>query len=368
MLELRTSERSTLKTCAKRWYWAQVEGLRPHRPANALWFGAAVHEALAAWYIPGTVRGVHPVETFEEHLEGNRSILITNEEEEQEYVDARALGVDMLTRYVEHWGLDEHKEYIAPEFKGSLILRRPEMQLGQTMMPATKFRYHLTYDGVFRNLQTGEILLDEHKTAASVWWEFLPKDDQAGSYWALASIRLRKAGILGPKEEIAGIEYNFLRKAMGDTRPMNADGMRLNKATKKEHFIDALIEHEPSVSEKMTMKQLQELADELGIEVHGEVSASQPPPYFERHLAYRSRGQRRTMIERIQQEALLSEGYRKGLIPITKNPKIDHCRFCEFKNMCDLDEQGDQLSVEEFKEAAYTTEDPYAVYREGGIE
>lgn len=368
MLELRTSERNTLKTCAKRWYWSQVEGLRPLRPSNPLWFGAAVHEALAAWYIPGTVRGVHPVETFEEHLKGNRSIIVTNDEQEQEYVDARELGIDMLTRYVEYWGLDEHKEYIAPEFKGSLVLRRPEMQIGFTTLPSRKYRYHMTYDGVFRNLQTGEIMLDEHKTAASVWWEFLPKDEQAGSYWALASIRLRKAGILGPREEIAGIEYNFLRKAMGDTRPMNADGMRLNKATKKEHFIDALSEAEPSVSEKMTMKQLQELADELGIEVHGEVSASQPPPYFERHPVYRSRSQRRTMIERIHQEALLSEAYRRDLLPITKNPSINNCRGCPFTQICELDELGEYQSVEEMKQVAYTTEDPYEVYRESDTE
>lgn len=365
MLEMRTSERGTLKRCVQQWYWAQVEGLRPLRAANPLWFGQAVHEALAVWYQPGTVRGDHPAETFQKFLEGNRSILITNEEQEAEYIDARALGIDMLTRYVEHYGLDEHKDYIAPEYAGSIVLSRPPRELYGVKLPEIKkwMRYHFTWDGVFRNLETGELLLDEHKTAASIWWDFLPQDDQAGSYWAIASEVLRRKGKLPEGKDIDGIEYNFLRKAMGDTRPQDADGMRLNKATTKEHYIRVL---DPiyELTGKETMAQLQQLAEDEKLEVHGDVSASQPPPYFERYPVYRSRGERATQIQRIKDEAFMIESYRNGDLPITKSPSTMNCRGCPYRLMCQLHEQGELLSVEEMKAAVYTTNDPYEVYRD----
>ena len=379
MLEMRTSERRDLKSCAQKWYWGQVEGLRPHRDANPLWFGTAVHTALAEWYIPGTERGTHPVETFNKALDGERSVLVTNEDEEQEYVDARAMGVDMLTHYVEHYGLEPNKEYIAPEWQGSVTMKRPAEKRGLFTLPELRFRYHFTYDGVYRDLETGEVWLDEHKTAASFWDDFLPLDDQAGSYWAIANEKLRRAGILPEGTDIAGIMYNFLRKAVRDERPwilVNGTKMHVNKPTAKQHYIDALINHfgnDGSPDEmlgwsedlpKMTMAQMAELADVQGVMVHGGVSASQPPPYFLRAPTYRSRGERAAMIARIKDEAMLSHLYRTGSLPITKSPTLMNCRSCPFyKGLCQLDEQGDEMSAEEFKDAAYKTVDGYAAYR-----
>jgi hypothetical protein len=379
MLEMRTSERRDLKTCAQRWYWAQVEGLRPHRDANPLWFGTAVHIALAGYYIPGTKRGVHPVETFNKALDGERSVLVTNDDEEQQYVDARAMGVDMLTHYVEYYGDEPNKDYIAPEWAGSVLMERPAEKRGLFTLPKLRFRYRFTYDGVYRDLATGEIWLDEHKTAASIWDDFLPLDDQAGSYWAIASAKLRKAGILPEGEDIAGIMYNFLRKAVRDDRPWIMVGdtkMYVNKPTKKQDYIDSLLNHfgedsDPDEMEawaedlpKMTMAQMAELAETQGVFVHGGVSATQPPPYFLRAPVYRSRAERATMIERIKDEAMLSHLYRTGSLPITKSPTLMGCRTCPYyKGLCQLDEQGEAMSAEEFKEAAYKVVDPYESYR-----
>jgi hypothetical protein len=365
MLEMRTSERRDLKSCAQKWWWGQVEGLRPHRDPNPFWFGTAVHIALAGWYIPGVKRGIHPVETFTKALDGDRSILVTNEDEEQEYVDARAMGIDMLTHYVEFYGDEPYKDYIAPEWAGSVLMKREKEQRGLFLLPELKFKYHFTYDGVYRDLTTDEIWLDEHKTAASIWDDFLPLDDQAGSYWAIASLKLQRAGILPEGRDIAGIMYNFLRKAVRDQRPwieVNGTKMFVNKPTKKEHYIEAL--GTVSLMGKETMAQLAELADQQGIIVHGGVSASQPPPYFLRAPVYRSKAERATMIDRIKDEAMLSHLYRTGSLPITKTPRIDNCRPCPFyKGLCQLHEQGDQLSAEEFKEAAYKVVDGYESYR-----
>ena len=374
MLEMRTSERRSLKHCAQQWYWSSVEELRPNRAANPLWFGSAVHVSLAAWYLKGNKRGPHPAETFANSLDGERTMLVTTDEEEQEYVDARALGIDMLTRYVEEYGNDDSWDVIATERAGSIVLPRPEMEIfGRTRPKLARWlRYHYTWDGVFRDLKDGQLYLMEHKTAASIQLGHLPLDDQAGSYWAIASHELQKAGILKGNDEIVGIRYNFMRKALADERPRNAEGYYTNKPI-KQHYIDALYNHfgQDSPAEEMEMwakdlpktslAKLQEMAEVQKLVVLGDISKSQPPPYFERIDVYRTREERRKQFRRIQDEAVFSEAYRKGYLPITKTPSRD-CSWCQFSRMCELDEQGDQESVEVFKETMYHQESPYAVY------
>jgi hypothetical protein len=366
-LEMRTSERRSLKTCVQKWYWSQVEGLVPNRAANPLWFGSAVHEGLADWYRPGLARGPHPAETFDRYLEGNRSVLVTDEDEEQDYVDARSLGKDMLVRYVDHYGMDETWEVIATERAFRVLMKRPAMQLFGRNRPALRdwLAYVGIWDGVFRDLLTGEIWLMEHKTAAGIRVDHLPLDDQAGSYWAVASDILREEGLLGPDEHIAGIRYNFLRKAMADLRPQNERGEYTN-LPKKEHYLAAL-QDDFEVSEKTTLGQLQATAEQAGVVVLGEVSKSQPPAFFERFDVYRSLGERETMLRRIVDEAVFAEAYRRGWLPITKAPSRE-CGWCQFNRMCQLDEQGDQLSVEEFKESQFTVRDPYAEHQKKSAE
>lgn len=379
MLEMRTSERKDLKSCPQKWWWGNVEGLRKPRAANPLWFGIAVHEAMAGWYIPGTTRGEHPAETFDRYLAGERSIIVTNEDEEAEYVDARELGIDMLTRYVEHYGEEPHIEYIAPEWKGSVTFsRRKQFRFGVEIPEVKKWlRYYFTADGVKRNLETGEIWIDEHKTFASNWDDLLALDDQAGAYWAIVPVKLQEAGLLRKDEQVVGIEYNFLRKAMGDTRPfiVTDDGTKLyTNNPVKEHYITELYNHygqdDPVLAEdikkrgpKMKLDELKSLADIQGLDVHGDISKSQPPPYFHRVEVYRSQRERTTMLERIREEAFFSEAYRNGDLPVIKSPGLN-CRFCEYKLICQFDETGDQESLEDMKEAAFIKVDPYEPYRE----
>jgi hypothetical protein len=360
MLEMRTSERYSLGRCARQWAWRHIEGLEPNRAANPLWFGSAVHEALAAWYLPGFARGPHPVETFEKWVDKERTMLIYDEEGEKEYVDARALGIDMLTRYVETYGTDPSWNVIATEMKGKVVLPRPEMVIFERKRPrvARWLRYHFTWDGVYRDEEDGQVKLMEHKTAASIITSHLPLDNQAGSYHAVANQTLTKQGVLKDGEEIVAITYNFLRKALQDQRPRNADGYYTNKPVKA-HFIDAIGE---GLTGKETLVQLEAIAAELGIEVLGDVSKSQPPLYFERHEVYKTRAERETQIRRIQDEALFSEAYRNGYLPIIKSPGKD-CGWCPFSKICELDESGDQEAVEALKEAMYHVSSPYETYQ-----
>jgi hypothetical protein len=359
-LTMRTSERGSLKACAQQWYWGQVEGLEPMRSANPLWFGSAIHEGLADFYRRGTARGPHPSEAFDKFLEGERSMIVTNNEEEAEYVNARQLGHDMLNRYVDFYQGDPSWDVIATERTFRVNIPRPERKVFGVTVPkqAKWLRYVGTWDGVYRDLDTGEIWLMEHKTAASIVEHHLALDDQAGSYWALATIVLRKSGVLKPDEDIAGIMYNFLRKAPDDKRPMNADGLYTN-LPKKDDYVAALTPlYELTGAE--TLQTLQELANDSELTVLGEPSKSQPPPYFQRVPVYRSKGERKNMIRRIQDEGFFAEAYRSGDLPITKAPDKQRCSWCPFKRMCELDESGDQYAVEEFKESQFRKRNPYA--------
>jgi hypothetical protein len=184
---------------------------------------------------------------------------------------------------------------------------------------------------------------------------------------------LREAGILGPKEAVSGIIYNFLRKARRDTRPENAEGFKLNKPEKK-HYAEALAQHygqfdghpdwkDPERLMKKTLYLLQNLAHDCGLVVGGEVSKVQPKPIFYRHEVTRTARERNRQIERIGAEVQIMNLFRDGTLSITKNPTKDCPWQCDYFDMCELDEtNGD---VEDLKKMMYAVRDPYADHREG---
>lgn len=361
MIELRTSERTAMKRCPQKWYWAYVDGLAPLRAKTPLWFGAAWHEAMAAWYLEGTKRGVHPAETFAAVLEGDRSVLIGSEEDEKVYDDARTLGIDMGEHYVEHYGRDEAWHFIAVE------------QTFQVWLPALDgrkrfIRYLGTFDGVYRDLATGEIWLCEHKTTQGISIDHLQLDDQGGTYFAVASAKLRKMGVLKKGEEIAGVMYNYVRKQKRDPRPQNEQGLRTNKPL-RQHYLGALDGVDGWTAGTLASKKLDELESIAAanmIQVLGEVSQKQPAPYFDRWPIYRTQAERRTIVKQIQIEASYAEAWRDGTLPIYKTPVqigAGACAHqCEFFRMCQLHQQGD-AGWEEFRDTMYEQRDPYADHR-----
>src|SRR5699024_6352982 len=97
-------------------------------------------------------------------------------------------------------------------------------------------------DLVYRDLRDNKIYVMDHKTARALGssnTQYLPLDDQAGAYYAVAVAALRRKNMIGPKERIAGVVYNYLVKALPDTRPVNPEGYATNKP-KKEHYLEAL--------------------------------------------------------------------------------------------------------------------------------
>jgi hypothetical protein len=371
---LRTSERKDFKRCPQRWWWGWREGLKPRgSDRTPLWFGTGVHLGLAGWYIPGTKRGVHPAETFAKYAkDGLHTIKLQDATEEAvaQYEDGAVLGEILLNAYVEHWGNDESWDFIQAEKAFSLDVPWPgnDRQALYDVDPADNpllLVYKGTWDGVYRDLADGKIKLLETKTAAQISLSHLTLDDQAGSYWAIAGHALRAEGLIGPKERIHGITYNFLRKGKPDERPKDAEGYATNKPVKAD-YIEAINSvagkgNQVALSGKETLAILEGIAGQLRLNVLGERSKNQPPPLFIREPVWRTAPERKTQLQRIQNEGVAMQAYRDGTLPLFKNPTKDCSWDCSFFAMCELQDRGGDW--ETFKKAAYRVEDPYADHR-----
>lgn len=367
---LRASERRTAMACPQRWWWSYREGLKPKQERwGALWFGTGVHIALAAWYCgPGLKRGPEPAETWMEFAQGAETyvkVADATDEEVAKWEDAIALGVAMLEGYRALYGRDEHMDIIAPEQTFSLELPWPKGQQIYDVKPNDIMAIHVgTFDLAYRDLRHGWFMLEEHKTARAIMTNHLAMDDQGGTYWAVATRTLRARGLIGPKEVLRGIEYNFMRKALPDDRPKDAEGYYTNKPIKADYLnalhTDGIIAVQGKGLDKLTLPALVEEAARAKLTVLGERSKIQPPPLFLRHTVHRTAPEQATQLRRLQDQALYLQVLRDGTLPITKTTTKE-CTWCDFNNMCELQERGGDW--EDFRDLTYRVEDPYADHR-----
>jgi hypothetical protein len=355
---LRTSERAAFQRCIWRWFMGYRMGLVPIDSASAinLWFGIGVHIALARWYSgPGTKRGPHPADSWAEWSKTEIGRIKVQDKRdngiiEEKLVPAADLGAAMLAGYIEKYGRDRQWSIIEPEHSGQINVMDPHDPDILLLI------YAFTYDLVFRDLADGRIKLGEHKTAKSIQIDHLPLDRQAGAYWAIATNELRASGLIGPKESIAGIEYNFLRKALPDERPKDPEGYATKKP-QKQHYTNRF----GAQFAGWSLTRLEEYAQQQGIVVLGDRSKVQPKPLFHREFVRRTAHQRAAQIENIQNEALHMNAVRAGLLPLTKNPTYNCQWDCPFYDMCLLDESGGDWR--DYLGAVFVQQDPYADHR-----
>lgn len=360
---LRTSERSDFKRCAWLWHKSWVEGLRPRREPTWAWFGTAIHRGLEARYPVGRKRGkpsdVH--DAFDEALKDQERRIYTEglEVDEVEIVDGRKLGHAMLDGYLAEYGEDKHWEVLHTEAPFQIDVPHPDGS-GRTLVV-----YAGTWDlAVFDRIEKVYKVVD-HKTRKSFPsnWAFYNINDQAGSYLWVAKEVLVHKGILKKKDNIEGLVFNALKKAMPDQRPQNSDGEYLNKPT-KQHYLDAL--GYTTVPRGVTLETLALQAEERKIRVEGEVSKVQPGPLFHREEVFRTAQERVTQAKRVQAEALVMAEMRAGRLPLYKNPTED-CVRCSLFEYCELDEQYPD-DAEEFAKVTLTKRDPYRDHREAMLE
>lgn len=369
---LRNSERAAFKRCPQKWWWSYREGLRPiGQPSNPLWFGTGIHLAFAEWYVPGPKRGVDLRETWTKYCKDEIRFIKTHaesgdgsEEKIAEYVEATELGLIMIEGYLARYGNDDSWDVIAPEQVFAVLI--PD-GYGEAIVELNG-----TFDGVYRDLVDGMIKLMEHKTAAQISLEHLSLDDQVGTYWAIATHRLREIGLIKPRESLAGVTYNVLRKAKPDTRPIGPDGMVNNNPTKLHYFkafkefgIETVEQSSPKSGPipiaKAKLSDLEVASKFAGIEVFGDISKVQPAANFIREFVPRTRYEMKTQLQRISNEAIHMDMMRHGELPLYKTPTRDCARFCEFFHMCELHESTPDW--EDFRDMMFRVQDPYADHR-----
>lgn len=320
---LRTSERTTWRSCPQKWWWGYRQGLVPKGPPHYnFWFGTGVHLALAEWYLPGLKRGPHPAKTWEKYCDDEFVIMKSYEGDKTEYHNARDLGTAMLEHYVDVYGKDRRYYVLETERTRKILIRDHD---GTPLA-----WYFYTMDGVVRDREDGNrIKLLENKTAAMIITTHLAMDDQAGSYLPFETENLRAEGILKPDEQIEEIVYNILRKAVykEDDRPQNEKGEYLNK--------------------------------------DGSVSKNQgkQAPVLLRHPVTRTAEYRRQQVDRIISEVKQMQEMRADRSRIYKNPQQGPfgCSSCPFFEMCKLHEEGADWA--EYRDWTMTKQDPYATYR-----
>ena len=315
-----TSERTAFRRGPQKWWWSFRMGLRPrHEDAGALWFGIGVHEALAQWYGKGLRRSrIRPADYFADWVGDEIAYVRTAVQEEEydlaKYEDAGELGTAMLDGYVKEYGKDPDWKVIAVESPFAIKVKDGDREIAI---------FKSTFDLVFMDLSSGEIYLGEHKTASQISTPYLSLDDQGGIYWAVARHVLRAKGMLPEDQDIAGIQYNFLRKAMPDERPRNEGGAYLNK--------------------------------------DGSVSKKQPPPLFVRPDAIeRHPVEQRIQFQRLSEEVTAMNLMREGKLKPWKNTGKD-CTWCPFFRMCQLHERGGD-SWKQIAAASFVKQDPYDRY------
>jgi hypothetical protein len=305
-------------------------------------------------------------DAFDEAIDGTTRRIWTEggDLDEVEVVDGRTLGHAMLDGYVEEYGEDKHWDVLHTEQPFQIDVPHPDDP------ERTIVVYAGTWDlAVFDRVEKVYKVVD-HKTRKSFPsnWGFYSINDQAGSYLWVAKEVLVHKGILKKKDNIEGLVFNALKKALPDTRPVNpATGLACNKPT-KDHYLDAL--GYSAAPRGVTVAVLAQQAADRGITVYGDPSVKQPTPLFHREEVWRSPRERVSQAQRVQAEALVMNFMRDGTLPLYKTPTED-CIRCPLFEYCELHEQNPE-EAEEFAAATLLVRDPYRDHREamaeGGVE
>lgn len=354
---VRTSERLLYKRC--RWAWDRDfnDRMRPRRAAPALRFGSLVHKSLERYYKVGTKRGPAPAKTFYKLFQADveEQGALGFHDEDGKWADAGEMGVQLLEDYVLEYGKDERYEVIATEQAFQVPVFGPT---GKVVAIYTGI-----VDGIWRDLNDDLLFVTDHKTAAAINTGYLALDEQAGAYWTYGQQWIRERGLIKPEDELAGMLYNFLRKAKRDDRPRNADGHYLNKPTKAVLLDAALAKAPAGRTAALKKMKVDELVAYIGADAAaqlGEVSKDQPAPRYHREKVWRDEADQEAVRARVLEELREMRLVRRGKLAAYKSPSALHCNGCGYRDICELHETGHDW--EEVMNQTMETWDPYAAH------
>lgn len=382
------------KKCQWAWWQQHVnpalggQGIVPivEKWTEAADFGTLFHVALAEYYLPGTKRGPHPAETWHRLANDVRKSLRTQEVVDDELVktwdDFYELGIILTNAYVERYQGDPHWDVLDAERRFRVQIPDVRYKRLESEKGRRGYRPQVilvgTIDLCFRDLNQEHkgrpvLKMVDHKTVGRFEsLHYLTLDEQASTYIAVATHALREQGLIGDKEVVKGMEYNFIRRAKLDTRVRDSLGQARNNPVKAD-YAAALIEHGGYAEEdavkavkRFNLLQLAELLrqDAPDVVVYGKVSADQSGDSFKRYFVPRTPAERQRQIVRISEEARVMDMVRTGELPILKTP-TKNCMYCKFFDLCELDESGGD--TEYFISTTMKAHDPYADHREDAL-
>ena len=378
---IRNSERNDFKSCPAKWNWRWNQGLVPAMARqDARWFGTIWHLVWAEYMTPpagteknpkrGFIRGRDPHETWEQATK-NAFVTIAaapyfDDDKEKEFFDASELGHIMIDGHMNTYKGDPGFEVLMPEQRFSAKIPYTEDQILRGVnVGAPNQNFIVTAVGTFdlpirdHTDDRGRIkILDWKTTNKSTNLKHLNKDDQTGTYISVATGFLRREELIRQDEAVEGMIFSFARKAKPPEN-VDANGIVRNKPTKA-HYVEALGKF--GITDKSTIAQCEALALSEGITVWGEPSKNQGSPLFWRESVTRNRANRLRQITRIAEDAEVINLVRNNKLPVIKTPG-DHCNWCDFADLCDIDEDGGD--TEDFIKAVYKYENPYADHEEG---
>lgn len=302
----------------------------PNRKSSALTFGTMIHESLARYYVPGRKRGENPEATFRELYDEHEEEFVQWDEDGNR-VEALTLGTEMMKGYVEKYGADKNIEIISPEMPFELPL------YDETGEVYAIFVGQIDALGRFRD--TKKIFVLEHKTAKTVETVRINSGygEQGMSYSWAANRFLKEQGVLKKSESVDMVLFNMLRKGVPDGRPVNAQGLRLNKPSK-----DALkaVCEDLGIATSGTVAVLSDRIRDAGEDPaqFGEPSKIQPPPLFVRQEFPVGPDQLQKFEERLMLETTEIVEARAGKVPIYKSPTKDCSWDCPFRDVCEVHE------------------------------
>lgn len=364
---LRTSERGTFKRCQWKWWLEFHELAKPKVDVPPLRFGGLIHEALGLYYKPGIRRGPHPARTFEIIYERDLTTAAgetknySKPEIDQIWSEHRDLGLDMLNGYINQYGADDEWRVIVTEHPFRAIVNHP-------VRNTPWFWYVGILDGLWENRSTKRRVIPEHKTTKAINLVGLQLDDQATAYYTWGFDALINARLIGPKEKLDGILFNFLRKAKDPVADVDPEGFVRNKP-KKQHYVEAF-KRSRGFNPKWKLEQMEAYAKRRKIVVHGDISKRQPTPRFMRVPVYREWYERESArlrvlaeyenIERLRRDSNGPGSHR--IPPVTAMKAADKmiCAGCWALDICELHEIG-----QDWRELAASTTrnwDPYAAH------
>lgn len=370
---LRQSERGAFKRCQWMWYQRYVLKLVPIvQRMDAADFGTLFHMALEAYYIPGKVRGPHPAETWDRLARDKIATIKCEENVNGELVakweDFHPLGLELAEAYVDRYQGDPHWDVLDAERRFSVVI--PDVRVSPLVSEKGRRGYKPivrlvgTIDLCVRDLNEetkyGPVIkMVDHKTVRAIpQVGYLKMDEQASTYITVATHALREQKLIGPKEVVNGMEYNYIRRGKMYKEPLKEAYLYALEKAGITTGIDSKTGTGKPI-EKLLKTDLAQTAERHNVAVYGEPNDI---PTFLRHYVPRTSAERQRQIVRISEEARTMADIRAGRLPILKSPTRE-CQWCPYYDLCELDETGGD--AEYFISTTMTKVDPYEDHYEG---